>query len=744
MSAKKIIMSWALMTLVLSIVFIGCGKKTSAPPKSSVDLIEQDYQDKKLDYETSLLYKAYAIYQHPDLPKKYRSKEKTRDGTSIFREIRRNWDKLSPQTKGKLKPFFTNPLDEESIYQQISRLSDNSWDLIPKAYAADLITPYTTANGKIKIWTRKGMGEEQLAQWVLEAFDIDNIYERETVLMESHPLPDNKLFGDDDLLDIYFVNMTDAGVCIPGPITGNKCPCFIELNKNLSEKELQSAVAHEFFHALQASIDFFEHNWWDESTASWSEHFIYPDYDVEHGFLPSYFDNYKMRESLTKEDGRHEYGSYVWPLYLDLKHGASIIGKIWKACEPRNVDAIAALKATIPQGIEKAFKEFSLWVYNENPAQIFRDNNRELPAQPSITENSITMEGKIAPLIDLPSLSLTMDRFLISPEDKQRIRSVKFDFTMLQSHFPYLTTWAIIKIYNREPLYEDWSETTFRSFCFDLPEENLEEITFIYANTHPEDPMTAVNNLMYYPKEYGCMAKVNFNWNIRGAADINWIHKYTGSSETAQMTGRVRNMERGQVDVTFQEAIVDPDLYDDDPESGMQLVPYGGFSYSLIGGTSGTWSPYSEIVLKGGTVISCSASDSWDGENESKKGYANLFLEITEPPKDISEEELALIPPELRQKLDQAKAILEKAKRDFKAKEPKEGELKYSIHLYFDWLPAMDSAKTDPEASKIKPDPIELEGIFKADQTVIPLDKTLHTDVGTVQLTGTMILRARR
>jgi hypothetical protein len=354
------------------------------------------------------------------------------------------------------------------------------------------------------------------------------------------------------------------------------------------------------------------------------------------------------------------------------------------------------------------------------------------------------VEGEIAPLVDLQPLSLTIDRYLLYSEDKQRIRSIKFDFTLLQSKLPYLTTWAIIKIVNKEPIYEDWSETSFRSFCFDLPEEDLEEIAFIYANTHPEKPMAAVNNLMYYPKDYGCLAKVNFNWSIRGAADINWIHKYTGSSETAQMTGRVRNMEKGQVDVTFQEVIVDPDAYDDDPESGMELVPYGGFSYSLVGGTSGTWSPYSEIVLKGGTVITCSASDSWDGENKSKKGYANMFLEITGPPQEPSEEELALIPPELRQKLDQAKAILEKAKRDFRIEEPKEGELKYRIHLYFDWLPAMDSTQTDPEASKIKPDPIELEGVFKADQTVIPLDKTLHTDVGTVHLTGTLILSSRR
>ena len=111
MPAKKIIISWVLMTFILSIVFVGCGKKTSASPKSSVDLIEQDYQDKELDYETSLLYKAYAIYQHPDLPKKYRSNEMTRRGTSIFMEIKRNWDKLSPETRKKLEPFFKNPLE---------------------------------------------------------------------------------------------------------------------------------------------------------------------------------------------------------------------------------------------------------------------------------------------------------------------------------------------------------------------------------------------------------------------------------------------------------------------------------------------------------------------------------------------------------------------------------------------------------------------------------------------------------
>ena len=52
-----------------------------------------------------------------------------------------------------------------------------------------------------------------------------------------------------------------------------------------------------------------------------------------------------MRESLTKQDDYHEYGSYVWALYLSQKHGDSMIKKVWDACEPQAVGAIKALTA---------------------------------------------------------------------------------------------------------------------------------------------------------------------------------------------------------------------------------------------------------------------------------------------------------------------------------------------------------------------------------------------------------------
>jgi hypothetical protein len=77
---------------------------------------------------------------------------------------------------------------------------------------------------------------------------------------------------------------------------------------------------------------------------------------------------------------------------------------------------------------------------------------------------------------------------------------------------------------------------------------------------------------------------------------------------------------------------------------------------------------------------------------------------------------------------------------------PKAGELKYDIVLSFGSIPAtftsiIDDAPQEPEEMEITPDTIELEGLFKKTERVIPIERTFRTSVGTIRLEGTLILK---
>ncbi|MBW2015906.1 MAG: hypothetical protein JRF57_07885 [Deltaproteobacteria bacterium] len=743
-------------------------KTTSkATSKTSIELILEDLKAGKIDYETALIYQVYAVFKHHGLPRQYASDKMTRRATTLFKEIREKWDTLSPAARNKLRPFLVNPLSPESFYMKGPEADKKKkTSFLSLAYAGTPPMPntgnlnhYDAANGKVKIWYRSN--ERQQAQWILESFDQDKVFEKETTLMGRQPKSDGGAVGTDQRLDIFLANMSDMGLTVGGPVVNHKTYVHIFINKGMSKKEIQNSTAHEFFHAIQYNMDCNEASWWMEMTATWCEDFIYPDYDIEHQYLDWYFKNFKMRKSLAFEDGKHEYGAYVWPLYLVQKHGKDIIGKIWRACE--SSAALTAFVNTIPGGVEKAFKEFSLWMYNEEPAKYFRDGARPgrfLPAKPSISNNRITVAGSVNTPVNLSYLSLTMERFYFKPGDKQHIRSIDFDLTNLHKRHPKLAVWAIIKIAGEIEVQEDWSGVDFRNYCFDLPEEDLEEIVFIFANPTATEDFNGANLVDYTAKEYGCDAKLDIKWDIQSSWAGDWEYLYPNSGGMkARMGGKVQHREGGELSVSFIENIVDPEIADD-PESGKRLVPYGGFSYHSSGSSRADFLPVAPQGLRGSSSIICRASDTWEGDERSKATKTLLRLKIIPPEKkeervQVTEEELNQMPEEMR---NQVKQLLELSRNlqnsmggKFSDQEPKEGELKYSILLSFGALPAtstvsmgVNDASNVTESTTITPDSIELEGVFKQEKHVIPINKTIRSTFGSAHLTGTLRLKKKR
>ncbi len=80
---------------------------------SSVELINRDYEQEAIDYDTRALYLTYSIYEPEALPPEYQSNVPIKSATPIILEIQRNWDRLSPVTQERISQYI-QPLKKEN------------------------------------------------------------------------------------------------------------------------------------------------------------------------------------------------------------------------------------------------------------------------------------------------------------------------------------------------------------------------------------------------------------------------------------------------------------------------------------------------------------------------------------------------------------------------------------------------------------------------------------------------------
>ena len=99
-----------LSILVPSVTSCGsCAEVT----QTSLELINQAYEDNDIDYDMRALYLTYSIYNWEALPEKYRSEIPMKDATPIILEIQRNWDLLKPATQEIISQYI-QPIESPS------------------------------------------------------------------------------------------------------------------------------------------------------------------------------------------------------------------------------------------------------------------------------------------------------------------------------------------------------------------------------------------------------------------------------------------------------------------------------------------------------------------------------------------------------------------------------------------------------------------------------------------------------
>jgi hypothetical protein len=114
MSKNTVISAMTLALILLAALsVVGCsGDKETK--QNSVELINNAYERKVIDYDMRALYLTYSIFKPEALPREYRSDVPMKDATPIILEIQRNWDKLSLETQEKISQYIQPPGERES------------------------------------------------------------------------------------------------------------------------------------------------------------------------------------------------------------------------------------------------------------------------------------------------------------------------------------------------------------------------------------------------------------------------------------------------------------------------------------------------------------------------------------------------------------------------------------------------------------------------------------------------------
>ncbi len=444
-------------------------------------LIAAAMESGQIDYGTSLVYRAYAVFGDERLPEEFVGAGAIED-TSLFTEARLNWDILPEGTRDLLTPFMVRPTDGRSIFAALPVA-----DVGETGRGSSLV-----GSGDVECvddWATLGHPDHPLKMWIQCTGDfagdlekmiamIDEFWQAEIDLM-GPPKPDagGPDGGGDTRIDLYVVDLpTDilprnggieapfndqiAALAIPdSPIDGRTASGYmIARRANLDEIAFPSYLAHEFFHVLQ-----YAHNvlvtwgfsgtplgdfeilrytpyWFFEATPMWVEAHLFRDKLPEevlaqtvHGYFLRHF---QTDEPLFTSVARGSpmwsqmYASYIWFLFVEQEIGAEAIAQIWRNLESVEQDDFAgtlrAIDAVYP--FAENFREFAV-----------RNLNLDLqpgdPISPSYRDFDPSFpEGQRPPMV----VGEGRSRLLEAQDGGEPARRVEDTIKPLSAHYYYL------------------------------------------------------------------------------------------------------------------------------------------------------------------------------------------------------------------------------------------------------------------------------------------------------------------
>ena len=95
---------------------------------------------------------------------------------------------------------------------------------------------------------------------------------------------------------------------------------YTNFNQLSELQNIQTTIAHEFFHTIQLGYDGWEKQWLLEATAVWMEEELFDDINDVYQYMSEWF-RYPHRS--LDEEGTHAYGSYIFFEYIEQNMGGN-------------------------------------------------------------------------------------------------------------------------------------------------------------------------------------------------------------------------------------------------------------------------------------------------------------------------------------------------------------------------------------------------------------------------------------
>ncbi|HEY7111620.1 MAG TPA: S-layer homology domain-containing protein [Thermoanaerobaculia bacterium] len=378
---------------------------------SPSELIADDLAHDDIDYETSLLYRFYALFSDQRLPARYRNAPSDGEDSGLFQEVEAVLPSLSAAGQAAIAPFLARPDDPASPFGPAAstatttrRPDAGSQNECPTSWiessgshfkahlcsSGNAAADGTLLSGMLAIaeplWSpmTAGMGEP-----IADCF------------MEGGS---EVCLGGDGKIDIYILATNECWES-PPPVAGcwsieanalaeavgarpndhKSGSGFILLDRKRAADaaKIRTDFAHEFFHILQfrhnakaMSADtgveihgetIWDRSWFVEASATWAEWRFVPatsPAEVHFRFSRDFQPNrYSL---LTDSPKRHMYASYIWPFFVEQEKGASSIFQAWVAAEAANNPADITSAVEQQLSFQTHFRDFAVRNWNEN------------------------------------------------------------------------------------------------------------------------------------------------------------------------------------------------------------------------------------------------------------------------------------------------------------------------------------------------------------------------------------------
>jgi len=531
--------------LIVATLSIATAPRKPLPPlapqgaPSSYDLIDRALAAGQIDRETAYKYRVFAAFQDPRLPMPYRG-----DDSGIpeippsAMEALPLLSTFSPQTQADLKPFFMPPSQPGSWFElMLGRTGapgdDADGGAEPEGGPRETNAGSppaqwhvaVAAGGKAKVWGHPANpGDPALADAIARELTT-RIWPRLTTLFWE-PEPDGNATwnGSTPEVDFFLIRPSFTPANASGNIAaygtsgawngmamtsnpGEICqpgPYFLLINSGrplggVSSKGLLQTITHELTHAITMRYATKEichkYAWFREATGVWSEHFVYPLAQSEHGWAPHYFTD-PARSLDTPYPGpfeRNGYASYVFPFYLQLMGKQAAMPKIWRAFATLDQrGGIDAGLKTVGSSLDKEFPKFA--VRNRNA-----DAVDDYLAKDGLNERFVIHDLGVADFSGGQSFyqkDITTGMKYLSTKytriDVHRtVGTLTFDNPLVD--IPWAGVWAMEEIDGVWKAPVDWTRLRTKTYCRSIPAEKLNELVLVFTNNEWKDTTRIVD-----------------------------------------------------------------------------------------------------------------------------------------------------------------------------------------------------------------------------------------------------------